>query len=135
MGQRDPAVPTTPHGEVSAEPRSESTPLAVIIDKSRLVILIAVASVLIVATVLFLLGAAVAVTSVVTVASTAVEQGVLISEETTLRLLKVVITMLEAVVFYLVGLGLYSMFIAPLELARALGVDTLDELEAKVISV
>ena len=43
--------------------------------------------------------------------------------------------MLKAVVFYLVGVGLYSLFIAPLNITVALGVETLTDLESKVLSV
>lgn len=43
--------------------------------------------------------------------------------------------MLEAVVFFLIGVGLFSLFIAPLNLAVALGVETLNDLEERLISV
>jgi uncharacterized membrane protein YqhA len=43
--------------------------------------------------------------------------------------------MLEAVVFYLVGVGLYSLFISPLNVAVALGIESLTDLESKVLSV
>jgi uncharacterized membrane protein YqhA len=51
------------------------------------------------------------------------------------RDLNIVSTMLEAVVFYLVGVGLYSLFISPLNVAVALGIETLTDLESKVMSV
>jgi uncharacterized membrane protein YqhA len=43
--------------------------------------------------------------------------------------------MLKAVVFYLIGVGLYSLFIALLNVTVALGVETLSDLESKVVSV
>ena len=43
--------------------------------------------------------------------------------------------MLKAVVFYIIGVGLYSLFIAPLNLTVALGVESLYDLESKIISV
>ncbi len=43
--------------------------------------------------------------------------------------------MLKAVVFYIVGVGLYSLFITPLNLTVSLGVETLVDLESKVVSV
>ena len=49
--------------------------------------------------------------------------------------LNVVSTMLEAGVFYLVGVGLYSLFISPLNVAVALGIEPLTDLESKVLSV
>jgi uncharacterized membrane protein YqhA len=39
------------------------------------------------------------------------------------------------VFFYLIGVGLYSLFISPLNVTVALGVETLNDLETKVISV
>lgn len=49
--------------------------------------------------------------------------------------LAIVSTLLKAVVFYLIGVGLYSLFIQPLNLTSALGVDSLADLEHKIISV
>jgi uncharacterized membrane protein YqhA len=43
--------------------------------------------------------------------------------------------MLKAVIFYIIGVGLYNLFISPLNLPVALGVETLGDLEAKVVSV
>ena len=43
--------------------------------------------------------------------------------------------MLKAVVFYIIGVGLYSLFISPLNLTVSLGVETLSDLESKVASV
>ena len=43
--------------------------------------------------------------------------------------------MLEAVVFYLIGVGLYSLFITPMNVTVALGVETLNDLEERVVSV
>ena len=43
--------------------------------------------------------------------------------------------MLRAVVFYITGVGLYSLFIAPLNLTTALGMESLSDLEVKVVSV
>ena len=43
--------------------------------------------------------------------------------------------MLEAVVFYLIGVGLYSVFISPMNVTVALGVETLNDLEERAISV
>ena len=53
----------------------------------------------------------------------------------TVDLLEVVSTMLKAVVFYLVGVGFYSLFIAPLNLTAALGIRSFNDLEIKVVSV
>jgi uncharacterized membrane protein YqhA len=52
-----------------------------------------------------------------------------------IEILGVIDVMLRAVVFYIIGVGLYSLFIAPLNLTAALGVDSLIDLETKVISI
>jgi len=80
------------------------------------------------------LGTAVAVSNVSRAWAAAFE-GQLGSQQLSLTFLKTVSTMLEAVVFFLVGVGLYSLFLAPLKLAVALGVDTLNDLEERVTSV
>jgi uncharacterized membrane protein YqhA len=49
--------------------------------------------------------------------------------------LSIIGVMLRAVVFYIIGVGLYSFFIATLNLTTALGVESLSDLEAKVVSV
>ena len=51
----------------------------------------------------------------------------------TVRFLEIVTVMLKAVFFYLIGVGLYSLFISPLNLTVALGVKTLSDLEAKIM--
>src|SRR4051794_9783293 len=61
--------------------------------------------------------------------------GDLIAHSGILRILELVILGLEAVAFSLVGIGLYPLFIPPLPLAHRLGLDSLDKLEAKLISV
>ncbi|MPY68034.1 YqhA family protein [Deinococcus sp. SDU3-2] len=48
--------------------------------------------------------------------------------------LEVVGTMLMAAMFYLIGVGIYSLFIRPLNLSSALEVESLPELEHKVVS-
>ncbi len=53
----------------------------------------------------------------------------------TVEFLELVSVMLKAVVFYIIGVGLYSLFIAPLNLTVSLGVETLADLESKVVSV
>lgn len=110
------------------------TPLARAIGRSRFVVMIAVAAVMIVALSLFLLGAILAALSVWH-AWKGVFEGQIGSTDLTVEFLEVVSVMLKAVVFYIIGVGLYSLFIAPLNLTVALGVETLNDLESKVISV
>lgn len=100
----------------------------------RYIVLLAVVAVLFVAISLFIIGAGLAVLSVWT-ASQRVLDGELSSTDLTVTFLEIVSVMLKAVVFYLIGVGLYSLFIAPLNVTAALGVETLNDLETKVISV
>src|SRR5262245_39396696 len=62
-------------------------------------------------------------------------RGELVGHEPALAALNLVIIMLEAVVFYLVGIGLFHLFIAPIALAARLGIDTLDQLEGRIVGV
>ena len=57
------------------------------------------------------------------------------STEVIIRFLEIVSVMLKAVFFYLIGVGFYSLFISPLNVTVALGVETLNDLETKIISV
>jgi uncharacterized membrane protein YqhA len=115
----------------------ETTPLgpfARAIGRSRLIVMLAVIAVMVIAVALFLLGTGLAIVGVWHAAQ-GVLRGELGSTDLTVEFLEVVSVMLKAVVFYLIGVGLYSLFIAPLNLTAALGVETLSDLESKVISV
>ena len=106
-----------------------------IIGRSRYVVLVAVAAVMLVSISLFLLGTVGAVKSVIGSWSDLFNQGEAGSTSQILESLSIIGVMLRAVVFYIIGVGLYSLFIAPLNLTVALGVESLNDLEAKVISV
>jgi uncharacterized membrane protein YqhA len=90
--------------------------------------------VLLIAISLFMFGAAMAVVTVWHAGQT-LASGDLGSTPLTVEFLEIVSVMLKAVVFYVVGVGLYSLFIAPLNVTAALGVETLNDLETKVISI
>lgn len=105
-----------------------------LIGRSRLVVLVAVVAVLLAALTLFLIGAIEAVESVWG-AWTLVLSPSLEPANLTVEFLSVVTTLLKAVVFYLIGVGLYSLFIAPLNLSISLGVETLTDLESRVVSI
>jgi uncharacterized membrane protein YqhA len=109
-------------------------PLARAIGRTRFVVLVAVAAVLLIAVSLFLFGAVMAVMTVWHAAQ-ALVSGDVRSTPLTVEFLEIVSVMLKAVVFYVVGVGLYSLFIAPLNVTAALGVETLNDLETKVISI
>ena len=109
-------------------------PLSRLLGRTRYVVLIAVVAVIIVALSLFVLGAVQAVVAVWHAWAGLLNPGTN-STDLTVEFLEIVSVMLKAVVFYIIGLGLYSLFIAPLNLTVALGVQTLNDLESKVISV
>lgn len=120
-----PAQATTPQAP---------TPFSQSIGRTRYIVLLAVAAVLLVAVSLFLLGTLQAIISVWH-AWSRVLQGELGTTDLTVEFLEIVSVMLKAVVFYIIGVGLYSLFIAPLNLTVSLGVETLSDLEGKVVSV
>ncbi|MBA2411605.1 MAG: YqhA family protein [Burkholderiaceae bacterium] len=105
-----------------------------LIGRLRLVVLIPVLAVLLAALSLFVLGAVQAITAV-WYAWAGVFTGAVDSPQLSILFLKTVSVILEAVVFFLIGVGLFSLFIAPLNLAIALGVDTLNDLEDRVIRI
>jgi uncharacterized membrane protein YqhA len=109
-------------------------PLADLIGRTRFVVLLAVLSVLLLSTVMFLIGSALALGGSWH-AAVALSQGNAGGTELTVEVLEIVTVMMKAVVFYLIGIGLYSLFIAPLNLTAALGLTTLNDLELKVVSV
>ncbi len=116
------------------ETQQSPAPLAGIIGNTRFVVLLGVLAVLGIAVTLFVLGAWLAVYHVWT-SSVGVLNGSVTSTDLTVKLLEVVTIILKAVFFYLIGIGLYSLFVAPLNLPIALGVESLNDLEMKVISV
>jgi uncharacterized membrane protein YqhA len=97
-------------------------------------VLLAVAGVMLVAITLFLLGTVQAAAGVYH-AWESVVRGTTNNTELTVEFLEIVSLMLKAVVFYIIGVGLYSLFVAPLNITVSLGVETLSDLESKVVSV
>ncbi|PYE55683.1 putative membrane protein YqhA [Deinococcus yavapaiensis KR-236] len=110
------------------------TALSHIIGRSRFIVIVAVVAVMLVAVSLFLLGVVQAAQGVWG-AWREVLSGNFQATTLTVEFLEIVSTMLKAVVFYIIGVGLYSLFIAPLNLTLSLGVETLSDLESKVVSV
>ena len=89
---------------------------------------------MLVAVTLFLLGTIQAAAGVYH-AWEGVVRGEFASTQLTVEFLEIVSVMLKAVVFYIIGVGLYSLFVAPLNITVSLGVQTLSDLESKVVSV
>jgi len=83
---------------------------------------------------LFVVGAGMAVQGVWE-AMSAILRGELASSDISVSLLEVVSVLMKAVVFYLIGVGFYSLFIAPLNVTAALGITTFNDLEIKIVSV
>lgn len=114
------------------------TPLAGfgrVIGRTRYVVLLAVAAVLLLSVSLFLLGTISAAVNIWKAWVGLIQRGDTGGTELVVETLAVIGVMLRAVVFYIIGVGLYSLFIAPLNLTVALGVESLSDLEEKVISV
>ncbi len=115
-------------------------PFSQAIGRTRFVVLLAIIAVMLVAVSLFLLGTVQAAIGIWH-AWSEVLRGALTTENQagttrlTVEFLELVSVMLKAVVFYIIGVGLYSLFIAPLNLTVSLGVETLVDLEPKVVSV
>ena len=109
-------------------------PLSRAIGRSRYVVLLAVVAVLLVSLSLFLFGTILAGTSVWS-AWRGLLAGHADTSHVTLAFLEIVRVMLEAVVFFLVGVGLYSLFVAPLNVSLALGVESLHDLEDRIVSL
>ncbi|KQR04577.1 YqhA family protein [Deinococcus sp. Leaf326] len=123
---RSPVRPAPPHEDW----------FSVVIGRTRFVVLIAVIAVLLVAFSLFLQGTWVALETIYeTWRDLFLRREDSATSELAVQFLEVVSTMLKAVVFYIIGVGLYSLFIRPLNLTSALGVETLADLEQKVVSV
>lgn len=114
--------------------RRANAPLAQWVGRTRYVVLLAVLAVLLVAVSLFLLASWLAVVGVWHAFGDAAE-GRVESTAVTVEFLEVISALLKAVVFYIIGVGLYSLFIGPLNLTTALGIETLAELERKVVSI
>lgn len=109
-------------------------PLGDLIGRTRYVVLLAVLSVLLLSMVMFVAGSAFAIMASWH-SAVALSQGNTNGTELSIEILEIVTVMLKAVVFYLIGVGLYSLFIAPLNLTTALGLSTLTDLEIKIVSV
>lgn len=121
-------------GNGTYSPSRLVTEISRMLGRSRFVVLIAVAAVMLVALSLFLLGAAEAIIAVWH-AWQKMFTGDLHAADLTAEFLQIVTVMMKAVVFYLIGVGLFSLFITPLNVTVALGVETLSDLEEKVINV
>lgn len=110
------------------------TLFAHLIGRSRAIVVVAVIAVMLAAFSLFMLGAWLALT-IIWEAWAEVFRAEVGTAELIVRFLEIVTVMLKAVFFYLIGVGLYSLFISPLNVTVALGVETLNDLETKIISV
>ncbi|CAA9259079.1 MAG: hypothetical protein AVDCRST_MAG77-2589 [uncultured Chloroflexi bacterium] len=109
-------------------------PFAQAIGRTRYMVLLAVAAVLLVSAALFVVGALQALAAIWHTVQAGL-RGETSSVGLTIEFLEIVSSMLKAVVFYLVGIGLYSLFIAPLNLTAALGVESFGDLESRIVSV
>jgi uncharacterized membrane protein YqhA len=123
-GTRRPAAPRT---------ASVERLLARAIRQSRAFVLAGIGGVLLVAIALFALSTYIAVISVWDAAYGVATDG-LTSTDLKVLFLQVVTLMLKAVAFYIIGVGLYTLYIAPLRV-RGLNVDSATDLEAQIVNV
>ncbi|GGM12212.1 hypothetical protein GCM10010841_20930 [Deinococcus aerophilus] len=128
---------TGPRPGSTAKPREHRADwFSAAIGRTRFVVLIAVIAVLLVSFSLFLQGTVLALSTLYDSWHETLKAGIQSQRGSlAVEFLEVVSTMLKAVVFYLIGVGLYSLFISPLNLTSALGVESLADLEQKIISV
>jgi uncharacterized membrane protein YqhA len=120
--------------EQPAEPVAGLVPLTRAIDRSRYIVLLVVAAVLLAVVAICVIAPLYMIATLWMVLHDTAK-GDLIAHSGILKVLDLVILGLEAVAFYLVGIGLYHLFIAPVPLAHRLGLDTLDKLESRLVSV
>lgn len=119
----------------AARDDGHDSPTARLIGRSRLIVMVAVVAVMLAAFSLFLLGAVIAVETIWDSWRDTIAGNHLTGTDVTVRFLGIVAVMMKAVFFYLIGVGFYSLFISPLNLSVSLGVETLNDLETKLISV
>ncbi len=62
-------------------------------------------------------------------------QGELMTVDLVVDFLEIMSDVLKAVIFFVIGIGLYSMFISPLKLSGSLGVTTFEHLEDRLIGM
>ena len=124
-----------PHA-AQPRPQRQTDWFSAVIGRTRFVVLIAVVAVLLVSFSLFLQGTVLAFSTLYNSWHDTIVNGIQSQRGSlAIEFLEIVSTMLKAVVFYLIGVGLYSLFISPLNLTSALGVESLADLEQKIISV
>jgi uncharacterized membrane protein YqhA len=128
----EPSAP--PPRERPPDPITRRAPGALAIAYTRYMVLLAVWSLLLVALAVWVLGAFATFATLWAALQLSV-RGELVGHEPALAALNLVVIMLEAVVFYLVGIGLYHLFISPIAIAARLGIDTLDQLEGRIVGV
>jgi uncharacterized membrane protein YqhA len=105
-----------------------------LVEKSRYFVILAVVTVLIVSITIFVMGT---LHSILTIEHIWVKfsHDKIVSIGFLIELLEIINTMLKGVIFYIIGVGLYNLFITPIELCTQFGVSSLNDLEEKVISV
>jgi uncharacterized membrane protein YqhA len=121
-------------GQLASRSHDAPAPLNRLIGYTRYIILFVIVSVLLAAITICVVAPILTLANLWDVLQDGV-RGSLAGHEGILRILDLVIVMLEVVAFYLVGIGLYHLFIGPLPLAERIGLDSLNKLESKVVSV
>jgi len=108
--------------------------MTLLVENSRYFVILAVLTVLIVSITIFVMGT---IHSIITIEHLWVQfsHDKIVSIEFLIELLEIINTMLKGVIFYIIGVGLYNLFVTPIQLCVQFGVSSFNDLEEKVISV
>jgi len=105
-----------------------------LVENSRYFVILSVFTLLIVSITIFIMGT---IHSIITIEHiwTQFSHDKIVSIEFLIELLEIINTMLKGVIFYIIGVGLYNLFVIPVNLCVQFGVSSFNDLEEKVISV
>jgi uncharacterized membrane protein YqhA len=108
--------------------------MAFLVENSRYFVILAVLTVLIVSITIFIMGT---IHTIITIEHIWVQfsHDKIVSIEFLIELLEIINTMLKGVIFYIIGVGLFNLFVTPIDLCVQFGVSSFNDLEEKVISV
>ncbi len=106
-----------------------------IIGRTRFIVLVPVIAVILISITLFLMGAIEGGKIIWYTGAAMIQNASAGTPGVTVEFLTVIGTLLRAVAFYVIGVGLFSLFIAPLNLTASIGIESLGDLESKVLSV
>jgi uncharacterized membrane protein YqhA len=104
------------------------------INITQYVVILATLSVVLIAVTIFIL-TSIHSCFVIARTWTALDHATVVKPEFFLTALEIINGMLKGVIFYIIGIGYFSLFIRPLPLCSRIGVTSLHDLEKKLVSV